>query len=74
MTVDTRTQQQRYERIEELVAQTKALRAELLREIHDAFPERRGEQPQRGVLAEVSRRSGWSREQVAQIRDGKVTE
>lgn len=74
------TQEQRYERITQLRAQldeiddarTKALAA-LHQEIHDAFPENRGGGEKRGVLAETSRRSRYSREHVAQIRDGKTT-
>lgn len=73
------TQEQRYERIEELRDQLDELdkrRAELQdalrQEIYSAFPERRGGGEKRGVLAEVARRSRYSREHVAQIRDGKV--
>lgn len=73
------TQQQRYERIEQLRGQLDEIdraRAEaqdaLHQEIRSAFPERRGEPEKRGVLAEISRRSRYSREHVAQIRDGKA--
>lgn len=72
-------QQERYERIEKLRDQLDALdntRAELLtalyEEIHSAFPQNRGGGDPRGVLAEVTRRSRYSREHVAQIRDGKT--
>jgi hypothetical protein len=37
-----------------------------------AFPESAGEPAKRGVLAEVARRAKFSREYVAQIRDGKA--
>ncbi|MFD9903896.1 hypothetical protein [Streptomyces sp. NPDC059063] len=73
------TQEQRYERIAALraeldkieLAKTEALKA-LHQEIHAAFPENRGEGEKRGVLAEVTRRSQYSREHVAQIRDAKT--
>lgn len=48
------------------------IRAQLHDAIRDAFPETAGGEPKRGVLAEVARRSGFSREYVAQIRDGKA--
>ncbi|MDX3239383.1 hypothetical protein PV392_27585 [Streptomyces sp. ME03-5709C] len=73
------TQAARYERIQHLREQLDAVlnqRAEVLaclhREIRDSFPENRGESEKRGVLAEVTRRSGYSREHVAQIRDGRI--
>lgn len=73
------TQQQRYERIQELRDELDAMdaaRAQLLATLHDeirnAFPENRGGGEKRGVLAEVTRRSRYSREHVAQIRDGKA--
>lgn len=73
------TQEQRYERIAQLrerLDEIDKARAEgqdaLHQEIQAAFPERRGEPEKRGVLAEISRRSRYSREHVAQIRDGKA--
>ena len=48
------------------------LRDKLHAAIRDAFPETAGGEPKRGVLAEVARRSKFSREYVAQIRDGKA--
>lgn len=65
------TQEARYERIEELRDQLDEIRHALYEEIRDAFPENRGGEPTRGVLAETARRARWSREYVAQIRDGK---
>lgn len=65
------TQEQRYERIEKLRDQFDEIRAELYEEIRDAFPENRSGKPKRGVLSEVARRARWSREYVAQIREGK---
>jgi len=54
-------------------AQVDEIRTEFHSAIRDAFPETHGQPTKRGVLAEVSRRSGYSREHVAQIRDGKAT-
>lgn len=75
-----RTQDDRYRSVENLARElaelqdTVAKKQEALyREIHQAFPENRGEEKQRGVLAELARRSTWTREYVAQIRDGKMT-
>lgn len=72
------TQEQRYERIARLRDQLDEIdrtRSEVLaalhREVHAAFPENRGGSEKRGVLAEVSRRSRYSREHVAKIRDSK---
>jgi hypothetical protein len=48
------------------------LRDELHQAVRAAFPEVAGKPQKRGVLTEVARRSGWTREYVAQIRDGKV--
>jgi hypothetical protein len=66
-----KTQEQRYERVETLRNQFDEIREALYKEIREAFPEKRGEDRQRGVLAEVARRARWSREYIAQIRDGK---
>lgn len=65
------TQEQRHERIEKLRDQFDEVREALYQEIRDAFPENRGGKPKRGVLSEVARRARWSREYIAQIRDGK---
>ncbi len=62
----------RLQRIRALRAQLDEVRAELFAEIRDAFPENRGEPQVRGTLARVAAASGWTREYVAQIRDGKV--
>jgi hypothetical protein len=68
----------RYDRIGQLRAQmddtlkrADRIRDQLHDAIRDAFPETHGQPPKRGVLAEVVRRSGYSREHVAQLRDGK---
>ncbi|MEA5366084.1 hypothetical protein VA596_41610 [Amycolatopsis sp., V23-08] len=59
-------------RMENLNGQLEEAREQLHEAIRAAFPETAGGAPQRGVLAEVTRRSGLSREYVAQIRDGKA--
>jgi hypothetical protein len=64
----------RYKRIEALRDQLDDVRIRLFAEIRDAFPETHGQPAQRGVLAEVARRARWSREYIAQIRNGKATE
>lgn len=66
------TDEQRLARIAELKAQIDADRAELLALIPTVFPEKRGEEPVRGRLNEVVRITGWTREHIARIRDGKV--
>lgn len=73
------TQEQWYERIaalraklDEIDRQRAAVMQNLHEVIHQAFPENRGEGQKRGVLANVSRCSGYTREHVAQIRDGKA--
>jgi hypothetical protein len=57
--------------LDQLTEQTHKTRAQLHTAVRDAFPETHGDPPKRGVLAEVARRSGYSREHVAQLRDGK---
>jgi hypothetical protein len=46
-------------------------RARTLKLIHDVFPENRGEPKVRGRLTAVVDASGFTREYVARIRDGK---
>jgi hypothetical protein len=46
-------------------------RARILELIPQVFPEKRGEEPVRGRLNEVVKATGWTREYVARIRDGK---
>lgn len=58
--------------MEKLAGQLEDARSQLHDAIREAFPETAGGEPRRGVLAEVARRSGFSREYVAQIRDGKA--
>ncbi|MFD7705664.1 hypothetical protein [Streptomyces sp. NPDC059786] len=47
-------------------------KARILELIPQVFPEKRGEPKVRGRLNEVVEASGWTREYVARIRDGKV--
>jgi hypothetical protein len=58
--------------LDETEARAEQIRRQLQAAIYDAFPETHGHAPKRGILAEVSRRSKYSRETVAQIRDGKI--
>lgn len=46
-------------------------KARILELIPQVFPEKRGESAVRGRLNEVVAASGWTREYVARIRDGK---
>lgn len=65
------TDQERLDRIADLRDRIAALRAEFFKEIHGAFHDRT-EEPARGWLAKVAKASGFTREYVAQIRDGKA--
>lgn len=47
-------------------------RARILELIQEVFPERRGERAVRGRLTEIVKATGWTREYIARIRDGKV--
>ncbi|MGW3365939.1 hypothetical protein ACWDOR_23700 [Streptosporangium canum] len=66
------TDDERLQRIQTLRAELDAKRTELFTEIHDAFHENRGKPQVRGWLAKVAKASDYTREYVAQIRDGKV--
>lgn len=66
--------QERLNEIREITQQEKDLRARKLQLMRDVFPETRGEPKVRGRLTAVVNASGYTREHVAQIRDGKVTE
>lgn len=59
-------------RFDQLAEQLEEARDQLHTAVRDAFPETAGDEPKRGVLAEAARRAKFSREYVAQIRDGKV--
>jgi hypothetical protein len=60
--------------LDQVNQQAAKIRDQLHAAIRDAFPETHGQPPQRGVLAEVSRRSAYSREHVAQLRDEKESD
>lgn len=63
------------EKIEEIRAITQRMaqdKARLFELIPQVFPEKRGELAVRGRLNEVVDASGFTREYVARIRDGKV--
>lgn len=59
----------RMRRNEALVEKDKGRLYELIQQV---FPELRGERAVRGRLTEVAEASGWTREYVARIRDGKA--
>lgn len=67
------TDEQKIEEIRTLTERMAADRARILELIPQVFPEKRGEESVRGRLNEVVKASGWTREYVARIRDGKVT-
>ncbi|MEV5944537.1 hypothetical protein [Streptomyces sp. NPDC051994] len=67
------TDEQKIEEIRTLTQRMAADRARILELIPQVFPEKRGEEPVRGRLNDVVKASGWTREYVARIRDGKVT-
>jgi predicted transcriptional regulator len=62
------------EELAEINERADKARDQLHEAIRDAFPETHGKPTQRGVLAEVARRSRYSREHVAQIRDGQAAD
>lgn len=66
------TDEDKIEEIRTLAERMAADRARILELIPQVFPEKRGEEPVRGRLNEVVKASGWTREYVARIRDGKV--
>lgn len=68
----TDTDEQKIEEIRRLTERTAADRARIFELIPQVFPEKRGEAPVRGRLTQVVEASGFTREYVARIRDGKV--
>lgn len=66
------TDEQKIEEIAQLTERITADRARIFDLIPQVFPEKRGEEPVRGRLNEVVKASGFTREYVARIRDGKV--
>lgn len=67
------TDTERLERIEHLTKRSADDRVELFALIRAVFPELRGEGKVLGRLNEVCELTGWKREYVSRIRDGKVT-
>lgn len=66
------TDEQKIEEIRTLTERMAADRARIFELIPQVFPEKRGEEPVRGRLNQVVEASGFTREYVARIRDGKV--
>ncbi|WP_192806282.1 hypothetical protein [Streptomyces sp. SS1-1] len=66
------TDEQKIEEIRALTERMASDRARIFELIPQVFPEKRGEEPVRGRLTEVVKASGFTREYVARIRDGKV--
>lgn len=72
--IEQMTDEQKIEELREITELEKRQRARKLLLVRGAFPEARGEPQVRGRLKVVTEASGWTREHVANIRDGKVTE
>ena len=66
------TDEQKIEEIRTLTERMAADRARVFELIPQVFPEKRGEEAVRGRLTQVVEASGFTREYVARIRDGKV--
>lgn len=66
------TDEQKIQEIRTLTERITADRARIFELIPQVFPEKRGEEPVRGRLNEVVKASGFTREYVARIRDGKA--
>jgi hypothetical protein len=58
-------------RLDDAEREASGIRDELYHAIRAAIPELNGGEPKRGVVSEIARRSGFTREYVAMIRDGK---
>jgi hypothetical protein len=65
------TDEEKIAEIRRLAERMTTDKARVLELIPQVFPEKRGEPPVRGRLNEVVKASGWTREYVARIRDGK---
>lgn len=65
------TDEQKIDEIRTLAKRMADDRTRILELIPQVFPEKRGEEPVRGRLNEVVKATGWTREYVARIRDGK---
>jgi peptide subunit release factor 1 (eRF1) len=66
------TDEQKIEEIRRLTERIARDKARVYELIPQVFPEKRGEPQVRGRLNEVVKASGFTREYVARIRDGKV--
>lgn len=66
------TDEQKIQEIADLTDRMAQDKARIFELIPQVFPEKRGEEPVRGRLNEVVKASGFTREYVARIRDGKV--
>ena len=66
------TDEQKIEEIRQLTERMAQDKARIFELIPQVFPEKRGESPVRGRLTQVVEASGFTREYVARIRDGKV--
>lgn len=66
------TDEQKIQEIADLTERMARDKARIFELIPQVFPEKRGEGPVRGRLNEVVKASGFTREYVARIRDGKV--
>lgn len=64
--------EQKIEEIRQLTERIARDKARVYELIPQVFPEKRGEPPVRGRLTQVVDASGFTREYVARIRDGKV--
>lgn len=58
-------------RLDDAEREASGIRDELYQAIRAAIPELNGGEAKRGVVSEIARRSGFTREYVAMIRDGK---
>lgn len=65
------TDEEKIAEIRRLAERMTTDKARVLELIPQVFPEKRGEPSVRGRLNEVVKASGWTREYVARIRDGK---
>lgn len=71
--MDTQTPEQKLQELREITELEKQQRTRKLQLVRELLPKGQEAAP-RGRLKAVSEASGWTREHVANIRDGKVTE
>ncbi len=70
---ETSSDEQKIQEIRDLTKRMADDKARIFELIPQVFPEKHGGEPVRGRLNEVVAASGFTREYVARIRDGKVT-